>query len=50
MTPEELGDAIAACGLDLGETMGVTYNPLTDRWSASRDTDVNYMIAADRPS
>ena len=46
--PDELGDAIARCGLDLGETTGVTYNPLTDRWSASRDTDVNYMMVAYR--
>jgi 2-polyprenyl-6-hydroxyphenyl methylase/3-demethylubiquinone-9 3-methyltransferase len=50
VTPGELGDAIMRCGLDLGETTGVTYNPLTDRWSASRDTDVNYMIAADKPA
>ncbi|MDP3318002.1 MAG: bifunctional 2-polyprenyl-6-hydroxyphenol methylase/3-demethylubiquinol 3-O-methyltransferase UbiG, partial [Bosea sp. (in: a-proteobacteria)] len=48
--PEELGDAIARGGLDLGETTGVTYNPLTDRWSASRDADVNYMMAAYRPA
>ncbi|MFC5507402.1 MULTISPECIES: bifunctional 2-polyprenyl-6-hydroxyphenol methylase/3-demethylubiquinol 3-O-methyltransferase UbiG [Hyphomicrobiales] len=48
--PDELGDAIARCGLDLGETTGVTYNPLTDRWSASRDTDVNYMMVAYRPA
>jgi 2-polyprenyl-6-hydroxyphenyl methylase/3-demethylubiquinone-9 3-methyltransferase len=27
---------------------GVTYNPLADRWSLSRDLDVNYMLAAKR--
>jgi 2-polyprenyl-6-hydroxyphenyl methylase/3-demethylubiquinone-9 3-methyltransferase len=49
-TPDELGAAIERSGLDLGETAGVTYNPLTDRWSASRDTDVNYMMVAYRPA
>lgn len=48
VTPDELGDAIARNGLDLGEGVGVVYNPLSDRWSASRDMDVNYMLAAFR--
>ncbi len=48
VTPDELRDAIARNGLDLGEGVGVVYNPLTDRWSASRDMDVNYMLAAFR--
>jgi 2-polyprenyl-6-hydroxyphenyl methylase/3-demethylubiquinone-9 3-methyltransferase len=26
----------------------VVYNPLSDRWSAGRDLDVNYMLAAHR--
>jgi 2-polyprenyl-6-hydroxyphenyl methylase/3-demethylubiquinone-9 3-methyltransferase len=50
VTPSELGDAIEAEGLDLGESTGVVYNPLTDRWSAARDMDVNYMLAATRPA
>jgi len=25
---------------------GVTFNPLTERWSLTRDLDVNYMLAA----
>jgi 2-polyprenyl-6-hydroxyphenyl methylase/3-demethylubiquinone-9 3-methyltransferase len=29
--------------------LGVTYNPLADSWSLSRDTDVNYMVLAERP-
>ena len=50
VTPDELGDAIERGGLQLGESTGVVYNPLTDRWSAARDTDVNYMLAAHRPA
>jgi 2-polyprenyl-6-hydroxyphenyl methylase/3-demethylubiquinone-9 3-methyltransferase len=48
VTPEELRAAIEAAGLEPGEGTGVVYNPLTDRWSAARDMDVNYMLAASR--
>ncbi|RDJ23514.1 bifunctional 2-polyprenyl-6-hydroxyphenol methylase/3-demethylubiquinol 3-O-methyltransferase UbiG [Bosea caraganae] len=48
VTPDELGDAIERSGLELGESTGVVYNPLTGRWSAARDMDVNYMLAAGR--
>ncbi len=48
VTPGELGAAIERGGLDLGESTGVVYNPFSDRWSAARDTDVNYMLAAYR--
>lgn len=50
VTPDELGRAIEASGLDLGESTGVIYNPLADRWSAARDMDVNYMMAATKPA
>ena len=49
MTPAELESAIEAGGLAVFESKGVAYNPLADRWSLSRDTDVNYMMAARRP-
>ena len=39
-----------AAGLTLLETTGVFYNPLTDSWNRSRDTDVNYMMLATRVS
>lgn len=48
VTPDELGSAIERNGLALGESTGVAYNPLADRWSRSRDMDVNYMLAASR--
>lgn len=48
VTPDELGNAIEANGLELGESTGVVYNPLADRWSMARDMDVNYMLAATR--
>ncbi|RYE33617.1 MAG: bifunctional 2-polyprenyl-6-hydroxyphenol methylase/3-demethylubiquinol 3-O-methyltransferase UbiG [Hyphomicrobiales bacterium] len=48
VTPEELGGAIEGNGFVLGTQTGVIFNPLTGRWSASRDMDVNYMLAAGR--
>ena len=48
LTPEELGRLIAAGGLTVTETTGVVYDPLRDRWRASRDTGVNYMTTAVR--
>ena len=46
--PEELDSALTPDGLQLIDETGVTYNPLTDRWSLSPDMDVNYMVLAER--
>src|SRR5271170_6386451 len=50
VTPNELEIAIAQSGLDVTDQAGVIYNLLADRWQLSADTDVNYMIAAEKPS
>jgi 2-polyprenyl-6-hydroxyphenyl methylase / 3-demethylubiquinone-9 3-methyltransferase len=44
--PEELEAALGKAGMEVAETTGVFYNPLTDVWSKSRDIDVNYMVLA----
>ena len=44
--PEELAAALGKAGMDVAETTGVFYNPLTDTWNRSRDIDVNYMVLA----
>ncbi|MEQ8266896.1 MAG: bifunctional 2-polyprenyl-6-hydroxyphenol methylase/3-demethylubiquinol 3-O-methyltransferase UbiG [Parvibaculum sp.] len=49
ITVNEMEAGITGAGLTLKELAGVTYNPLTDKWSLSRDTDVNYMALAERP-
>ena len=49
VTPAELTRAVESGGLAVTDTTGVVYNPLGDTWRASRDTAVNYMIAAHRP-
>jgi len=48
--PDELEKALGAAGLTITDRTGVVYNPLSDRWSKSRDMDVNYMVMAERSS
>jgi 2-polyprenyl-6-hydroxyphenyl methylase/3-demethylubiquinone-9 3-methyltransferase len=49
VTPEELDAAIKPTGLEVVEESGIMYDLLHDRWIASSDMDVNYMLAAERP-
>jgi 2-polyprenyl-6-hydroxyphenyl methylase/3-demethylubiquinone-9 3-methyltransferase len=45
ITPSELARFARLAGLDLVEMRGMTYNPLSQIYALSRDTDVNYMMA-----
>ncbi len=47
--PSELAGYARDAGLDLLETQGLEYNPLTRRYWLSRDTSVNYMLAFRKP-
>lgn len=47
--PEEISGPLQAAGMEIVETTGVVYNPLSDNWNRSNDTDVNYMMLALRP-
>lgn len=44
--PSELAAALRHAGLTMRDVRGMTYNPLTDSWSLSRDLDVNYLVFA----
>jgi 2-polyprenyl-6-hydroxyphenyl methylase/3-demethylubiquinone-9 3-methyltransferase len=46
VTPEELADHLRASGLEAPLLQGLVYSPLSDAWSLSDDTDVNYIAAA----
>ena len=48
VTPEELSAAMTMGGLAVTATTGVIYNLLADRWQISNDTDVNYMVVAEK--
>lgn len=47
--PSELARWCRDAGLDLVETRGLGYNPLTRRYRLSGDTSVNYLVACRRP-
>jgi len=48
VTPNELDIAIEQSGLRVVNETGVVYNLFNDRWQLSADTDVNYMVAAEK--
>jgi 2-polyprenyl-6-hydroxyphenyl methylase/3-demethylubiquinone-9 3-methyltransferase len=50
ITPDELAAFARDAGLEPGRLEGMFYNPLADRWSLSADTDVNYLMAAAKPT
>jgi 2-polyprenyl-6-hydroxyphenyl methylase/3-demethylubiquinone-9 3-methyltransferase len=49
VTPNELEIAMEQGGLHVLREQGVIYNILADRWQLSTDTDVNYMLVAEKP-
>jgi len=49
VTPRELAAALKSAGLEERERSGMIYDPFRTKWRLSRDTSVNYMIAAARP-
>ena len=48
VTPNELEIAMEQGGLQVIAEQGVIYNLFADRWQLSDDTDVNYMLVAER--
>lgn len=49
LKPSELAQYCRNAGLELQVSRGLSYNPLTQRYSLGRDTDVNYLVACRRP-
>ena len=48
--PDELRAAMRDAGLRPANETGMVYHPLARQWRISRDMDVNYMLAARRPT
>jgi len=46
ITPTELGAMLRRVGLRVTDITGLVTDPLTGRWTTSRDLSVNYLIAA----
>jgi 2-polyprenyl-6-hydroxyphenyl methylase/3-demethylubiquinone-9 3-methyltransferase len=47
--PSELAHYCRDASLDLRQTRGMEYNPLTQRYWLSANTSVNYMFATQKP-
>jgi 2-polyprenyl-6-hydroxyphenyl methylase / 3-demethylubiquinone-9 3-methyltransferase len=48
--PSELAGFVRAAALDARELKGVVYNPLSQKFSLSDDTSINYMLMCTRPA
>jgi 2-polyprenyl-6-hydroxyphenyl methylase/3-demethylubiquinone-9 3-methyltransferase len=48
LTPEEITSILTRDGLSIKDKTGVTYSPLRDEWSRSRDMSVNYMLLGEK--
>ncbi|MDB5429890.1 MAG: bifunctional 3-demethylubiquinol 3-O-methyltransferase/2-polyprenyl-6-hydroxyphenol methylase [Caulobacter sp.] len=44
LTPDEVRGFLTGQPFDVDGPFGVTYNPLTGKWSRSPDADINYMM------
>ena len=44
--PVELVGGLRRRNLEAFETLGLSYNPLTETWRESKDTSVNYLVFA----
>jgi 2-polyprenyl-6-hydroxyphenyl methylase / 3-demethylubiquinone-9 3-methyltransferase len=50
VTPADASAALVGAGLELDAPVGVSFSPLSGRWSLGSDTSVNYMLVAKRPA
>jgi 2-polyprenyl-6-hydroxyphenyl methylase/3-demethylubiquinone-9 3-methyltransferase len=48
VTPEELARFMRRSEMRAIDRAGVVYNPLAGKWGLSRDTDVNYVMVAEK--
>jgi 2-polyprenyl-6-hydroxyphenyl methylase/3-demethylubiquinone-9 3-methyltransferase len=48
VTPEELARFMRRSKMRVIDRAGVVYNPLSGQWRLSRDTDVNYVMVAEK--
>lgn len=49
LRPSELAGFAREAGLEVDAFKGMTFNPLTGRYSLNADTDVNYLMACHKP-
>jgi len=47
--PLELQRYLAAAGLDIEQVLGMSLNPITERWRIGNDLSINYVTVATKP-
>ncbi|MBU3920027.1 MAG: bifunctional 3-demethylubiquinol 3-O-methyltransferase/2-polyprenyl-6-hydroxyphenol methylase, partial [Alphaproteobacteria bacterium] len=50
LDPEDVRAPLRAAGMDIAETVGVVFQPVSGQWKIAPDTSVNYMVVARRPA
>ena len=48
--PSELSATCRRAGLEIGDLIGMTYNPFTKVYALGADTDVNYILSTRKPA
>ncbi|WP_428246191.1 bifunctional 2-polyprenyl-6-hydroxyphenol methylase/3-demethylubiquinol 3-O-methyltransferase UbiG [Ferrovibrio sp.] len=48
LKPHELAKLLRDASLSVTQVAGASYAPLSERWTISRDTDVNYLMVAEK--
>ncbi len=46
LKPSEVASFCTDAGLEVNDLMGMTYNPITKKYTLKRDTSVNYLLVA----
>ncbi len=50
LRPSEVANFCLRAGLEVDDFMGMTYNPITKKYTLKRDTSVNYLVVARKRS
>ncbi|MEQ8349626.1 MAG: bifunctional 2-polyprenyl-6-hydroxyphenol methylase/3-demethylubiquinol 3-O-methyltransferase UbiG [Sneathiellaceae bacterium] len=50
LKPHELARLMRQAGITLGETSGMSYDPVRRDWRLSRDLSINYLVSGSRPA
>lgn len=48
VTPDEMAAALKKGGMRQADLTGIVFNPLADDWREASDTDVNYIVTAEK--
>ncbi|MEQ9505896.1 MAG: bifunctional 2-polyprenyl-6-hydroxyphenol methylase/3-demethylubiquinol 3-O-methyltransferase UbiG [Hyphomonas sp.] len=50
LDPEDVRAPLVGAGMEIRDTVGVVFHPISGQWKLGTDTSVNYMVVARRPA